>query len=218
MLQAAIRQTLFSALLVSVGMIFACGPAAPSELSLSGMTIAPPSQMVARRSSRTAFIVLDPAKVPSQLTVLVDGVDQGGRLTDARTFVTRDLQRALSAYFDRVEVVAPGQPTGTTPSVIVDVKLDRVDTIISQTLQTRHQDVASGSAVLTWGFGLRLAETPDYIFSFSDASASVPSDDPQVAFRSMFERAIGKMLNRYNEQHVQERLLQAQPATASQAS
>jgi hypothetical protein len=199
-----------------------CGPVPPSQLSLTSMSIAPPPQMVARVSSRTAYIVLDPAKVPGQLTVFVDGVDRGGRLTDVQTFVTRDLQRALSAYFERVEVISPGQPTGNMPSAIVDVKIDRVDAIISQTsiqeapgfhLGDGRQEVAGGSAVLTWGLGIRLSEAPDYAFSFSDGSASVPSDDPRVAYRSMFERAIAKMLNRYNEQHTQELILRSQPSS-----
>jgi hypothetical protein len=70
--------------------------------------------MVAHKSPRTAFIVLDPSKLPDVMPVSVDGQDRGGRLIDVHAFVTRDLVRAFSTYFDKVEVIAPGAPTGAT--------------------------------------------------------------------------------------------------------
>lgn len=179
----------------------------PSQLSVAAMSIKPPSLMVAQKSPRTAYIVLDSGKVPAQAPVLVDGVDRGGKLTDVQTFVHRDLKQALSTYFADVQVVSPGQPMAGTPHVVVDVKLDRVEVVITSTAYLKSQTIRSGSAVLTWGIGLRPSEGKEYMFSFAGEAAGNPGQEPEFVFRSMFESAIGGFLKAYSDKNVHDQML-----------
>lgn len=195
------------AAVVCVGL--ACA-VAPSKFSLREVNVAAPSLMIAHKSPRTAYLVLDPAKVPNVLPVLVDNQDRGGRLEDVQAFVTRDLAKVFGNYFQKVEVVAPGQPIPQDDSAaVVDVKIDRVEVRVMQT----SQGVSSGYAALTWGLGLRLSEGNDYLYSFAGESHSTPTSDVSVAFRSMFEAAITDMLAGYTDKKVHEAVLAASPGS-----
>jgi hypothetical protein len=200
-------------MLALVSMVFAgCsltlgGPivAGPSQMSLRQITLSPPVPLVARKSPRPVYLVLNPAKVPSEMPVFVNGASQGGQMRDTQLFVERDLQRAFANYFDQVSVVTPAQVPTFGAAVIVDVRLDRLATV-SQTIEDQSSVEVRGRASLNWSIALRPANASDYLWSFTGSSQGDLTSDPQVAYRSLFEHAIADMLKDYAQQHVQERL------------
>ncbi len=187
----------------------------PTTWSVTSVPVAPAAPMVAHKSPRTAFIVLDPTKVPDQIPVTVDGENRGGTITEVRTFVTRDLAQALSQYFDKVQVIAPGQATGEAPAVLVDVKVDRMEVHV---LGQREEDLSAGPVsfgkvtknegkfIFTWGLGLRLPESQDYAFSFAESTESTAGTDIGICLRSALERAVNNFLSRYASEHVAEKV------------
>jgi hypothetical protein len=183
-----------------------CGP---SEFSLKAIQPAPPSLMVAKKSPRVAFLVIDDAKVPDRVSVLVGGKDRGGKLIDFKEFVRRDLQRAFSNYFADVKVVAANEPLPKEPCVAIDVKVDRVEVVAIQGI---------GHAVMTWGMGIRPSEAEDYLFSFAGQSAGDVANEPVFVFRSMLEAAITDMLKGYTDKQVHQKILELSVPPAAPAA
>jgi hypothetical protein len=159
--------------------------------------------MVAKRSPLTAYLVLDPAKVPTELPVLVDNAERGGKLQDVQAFVERDLAKVFGNYFEKVEVVAPGQPLPSTPHAVIDVKVERVEVRVSGT----SGGISRGYAAMTWGLGLRLSEGSEYLYSFAGESSGAPTGDVGVVFRSMFEAGITDMLKGYTDKDIHAKVL-----------
>jgi hypothetical protein len=206
------RSLIFTALLA----IAAAGCAPPATIpdyTLDQITPAPAVPLVPQPSHRIAYVVLDPAKVPANLTleVMNEPVMLSVTTTDpkanvpivksepmvvhgATDFVTRDLVHALGAYFDDVRVVAPGQPI-SGPAVIVDVRLDHLN-IDTTALDVSNQgggtqtDATSNRGALTWSIDMRLAETNAPVFSFSGDSKGTGGYDYPAAVRSALEHAI----------------------------
>ncbi|WP_434385460.1 hypothetical protein [Melittangium boletus] len=174
-----------------------CGP---SRYSVSALAVSPLSLMVSTKSDRTLYVVLDPAKVPTEMTVLVNDRDRGVKLTEVQEFVSRDLKKAFSTYFDDVQVVSPDQSRAQKkPHVVVDVKIERVEvTILGGGL---------GSAALNWGMGMRASESKDYLYAFAGESTSTSTFNLDQLFRAMFEKAIGEMLQAYSDKKVHEEVL-----------
>ena len=182
---------------------------ATSRLSVGSMAVSPPSLMVAKKSPRTLLIVVDPARVPAEVPVLVGGEDRGGRLTEVQQFVTRDLKKAFSTYFDQVVVAAPGQAVPPGPHAIADVKLERVEVVQTARRSSGVMTYTAGAAAMTWGLGLRLSESDEYLYSFAGESVGTPSESPDFVFRTMFESAITDLLKGYTDKGVHARLLEA---------
>jgi hypothetical protein len=196
-------------LIAVVAALLVSGCAGVSKLSVSSMAVSPPSLMVAKKSPRTLLLVVDPAKVPVEVPVLVGGEDRGGRITDVQQFVTRDLKKAFSTYFDNVVVAAPGQAVPPGPHAVADVKLERVEVIQTAHRTSGSMTYTAGAAALTWGIGLRLSESDEYLYSFAGESVGTPSESPDFVFRTMFESAITDMLKGYTDKGVHARLLEA---------
>jgi hypothetical protein len=204
--------------LVAVG----CG--GPSELSLRALAVKPPSLLLSQKSPRTAYLLVDPRRVPSSMPVMVGGVDQGGRIVDVDTFVSRDLEHALSNYFNDVRVVS-SPPTDPNPHVVIEVRLDRIEVVqmARRTARPEEKDlgqraaaiagvettVDKGAAVLTWAFAIRLSESPNYLFSFAAESPGHAGEDPAFVFRTMFETAIVQLLKAYSDKKVHQAILAA---------
>ena len=199
-----------------------CG--GPSEISLRAFEVRPPGLMISQKSPRTAYLIVEPRNVPTSLPVLVGGADRGGRIIDLDMFVARDLKQALSAYFTDVRVVAAA-PADPKPHVVIDVRLDRIEVVQNQRRTARPDEktfgqraamaagiettVERGAAVMNWAFALRLSESKDYLFSFAAESPGHTGEDPSFVFRSMFETAVGQLLQAYSEKKVHQAVLDA---------
>ena len=149
--------------------------------------------------------MLDPAKVPDVMPVLVNGVNQGGQMVSMHLFVIRDLQRAFASYFDHVSVVSPAEAPSSGDAVIVDVRLDRLASV-SQTIYHRTWVEVMGRPSLNWAVGLRAVNASEYLWSFAGSSQGDLTNNPQVGYQSLFEHAVMDMLKDYAQQHVQARL------------
>ncbi|MCP3142798.1 hypothetical protein [Pyxidicoccus xibeiensis] len=206
------HQLLLKSLLAVVACAtFACGP---SRLSVKEMRVTAPSLMISNKSPRTAYLVLDPAKVPAVMPVLVDNTDRGGRLEDVQAFVQRDLVKVFGNYFDKVEVVAPGQPLPSTPHAVIDVKVERVEVRVAGVVG----GTSVGHAAMTWGLGLKLSEENEYLFSFAGESAGTATGDVGVVFRSMFEEGIADMLRGYSDKDIHSKVLSVPSAAPTAKS
>ena len=199
-------------LVLGLGLLAGCSPiiVGPSQMSLQQIAVSPPMPLVAQKSPRPLYIVLDPARVPDVMPVLVNGVNQGGQMGNMHLFVVRDIQRAFASYFDHVSVVAPGQAPTSGDALIVDVRLDRLATV-SQVIQHRSWVEVMGRPSLNWAVGLRAANANEFIWSFAGSSQGDLTNNPQVMYQSLFEHAVMDMLKDYAQQHVQERLQAGQP-------
>jgi len=175
----------------------------PTTISAKKLRVSPPALMIAKKVPRTAYIVVDPDKIPASLTVLVDGKPRGGTITDVQEFANRDLKRAFSNYFENVEVVAPGWVPPPTEHAVIDARVDRIEVRRAGS----SGGVSYGFAALTWGLGMRISESSDYVYTFAGESVSPPGGDPNLVFRSMFEAAITDMLKGYTDKQIHDRLL-----------
>jgi hypothetical protein len=176
------------------------------------MKVTPPSLMIAKKSSRTLYIVVDSVKVPPSMPVLVGGQDRGGKLVDVPQFVARDLKQAMLTYFNDVQVVSAGTPFGAAPYAVADVRLDRVEVLVTGRRTSGMVVTSAGSAALSWGFGLRVGEADEYLYSFAGESAGMPGEEPNFVFRSMFESAITDLLKGYSDKGIHQKILEQQPA------
>jgi hypothetical protein len=199
--------------------IAACGP---STISLLDIEPAPLSLMNAQVSPRTACLVLNPSRVPNEMPVLVEGKHQGGTMADAQEFVKRDLKKAFENYFRKVIVVSPGDPMPTEPHVVIDVKIDRVEVVITKKTQSGAMVTSRGYAAMTWSLGMRPSESKEYLYSFAGECAGTPAAKPQFLIRSMLESSIASMLKGYTDKHVHSEIMKlpvpgappAKPGTA----
>ena len=143
-----------------------------ASYSMADVQAKPPSLMVAQKIQRPLYLVLDASKVKDSWNMKVassmDPKDGPSfKLLDFQRFVSRDLKEAMSNYFARVEVVKAGDPLPGEPHFIGDVKVDRV----------QLHSVPAGHLVytiieMTWGFGLRPSEKPEYVFTFAGEARS----------------------------------------------
>jgi hypothetical protein len=175
------------------------------EHVLSIRTVDPvaPSLMIARRSPRTALIVIDGTRYPDVLPI----VGTQAKLSDLHEFARRDLARALGNYFDSVRVVDASEPRPAEPHVVVDLKLDRINFVRTGVSQTGVMTYTSGTYVLTWALALRASEQDDYLFSFAGEAAGNPELEPALVVRSMLENAVSGLLESLTEKKVHEQVL-----------
>jgi len=171
-----------------------------SSYSMVNVQAKPPSLMVAQKIQRPLYLVLDSARVPDTWDMKEassfnpkDGPQF--KLLDFQRFVTRDLKEAMGAYFSRVEVVKAGDPLPSEPHVIGDVKVDRV----------QLHSIPAGRLVytlieMTWGFGLRPSDSPEYAFTFAGEGKSTDAYPTfEVGCAQLVESSIAGFLSKWTE-------------------
>jgi len=184
-----------------------------SSYSMTQVQAKPPSLMVAQKIQRPLYLVLDSARVPDTWDMKEassfnpkDGPQF--KLQDFQKFVTRDLKDAMGAYFSRVEVVKAGDPLPTEPHIVGDVKVDRV----------QLHSIPAGRLVytlieMTWGFGLRPSESPEYTFTFAGEGKSTESYPTfEVGCAQLVESSISGFLAKWTEKGGIESLRQSTAA------
>jgi hypothetical protein len=169
-----------------------------AQVSASLLSLKPPALLVARRSPRVLYIVLDPQRVPVKLGPVKWDLSQQ-YLTDVDQFVRRDLAKTLGNYFERVEVVAPGFAPPLDMYVIADVKVDGL---------TSEVVGEFAFSVFTWAFALRPGESGDYLFSFAGQARSNPARSPQEMLRSVLENALTDLVKAYADKDVHRKVLE----------
>lgn len=168
--------------------------------SMANVSAKPPSLMVAQKIQRPLYLVLDATRVPDtwDMKEASSFNPQNGpqfKLQDFQKFVTRDLKDAMGAYFTRVEVVKAGDPLPTEPHIIGDVKVDRV----------QLHSIPAGRLVytlieMTWGFGLRPSESPEYTFTFAGEGKSTESYPTfEAGCAQLVESSISGFLSKWTE-------------------
>ncbi len=168
--------------------------------SMAQVQAKPPSLMVAQKIQRPLYLVLDSARVPDtwDMREASSMNPQNGpqfKLQDFQKFVTRDLKDAMSAYFSRVEVIKAGDPLPSEPHIIGDVKVDRV----------QLHSIPAGRLIytlieMTWGFGLRPSESPEYTFTFAGEGKSTESYPTfEVGCAQLVESSISGFLSKWTE-------------------
>jgi len=183
---------------IVVSMIVVGCATGPSTHSVKSLQLKPPSLMIARKSPRTLFIVLDPARVPETAGPLKWDLGTP-HITDLHEFVRRDLVTAMANYFERVEVVAPGFAFPVQPHVVADVKVDGARPLVVGQFAL---------AEFTWGFALRPSEADDYLFSYAGTSRSEVSRSANAMIQSLLENAITDFVKAFTEKEVHQKLLQ----------
>lgn len=182
----------------------ACAATAPSEISVGELDPDPPTLMIQQTSDVPLYLVVDSEGVPTEKTVLVDGRDQGGTLTNTDEFVRRDLKGFFDNYYDEVHVVEDREIAESEPHLAVHTQMQRVEVQPAGS----SGNVSYGAGVLTWGLGIAYSEADEYIFSITGESAGSPSGDHNRVFRSMFEAAISDLGSSYSENDIHEMVLQ----------
>lgn len=168
--------------------------------SMANVQAKPPSLMVAQKIQRPLYLVLDAGRVPDswdmkEASSMNPTSGPQFKLQDFQKFVTRDLKDAMGAYFSRVEVVKAGDPLPTEPHVVGDVKVDRV----------QLHSIPAGRLVytlieMTWGFGLRPSESPEYTFTFAGEGKSTESYPTfEVGCAQLVESSISGFLSKWTE-------------------
>ena len=174
-----------------------CGGA----LSASEFQIAPLPAMVTQKSPLPLVIVAKPGDVPDHFHVagkavslfyFIPDVD----VTELRTFVTRDLQRALAPYFASVTVVDGESKLPKGPYLRADVVLSKLE---------YEQHVSAGDqgqrydffAAVEWAFSVRSFDSPQMKLNFSDRAVSPQPMENRYdtsIFAGAFQEALRRML------------------------
>ena len=173
---------------------------------MTNVQAAPPSVMVATKVPATLYIVLDPAKIEDTYVSKSERRGITLTVTEFRTFVTRDLVKAMSPYFEKVEVIAPGTEPSTERHVIADVKVDSVK-LVDQAV-TGQVTIVASYLVMTWGYAIRTSDASDYLFSFAGVSSSTHTSNGVEDFVAQtVEDAITGLLSKWSEADVTPKLL-----------
>ncbi len=177
--------------------------------SMAHVYAKPPTPLVARKSPRPLYIVLDDARVRDgwristpDCEVQADSCEKFV-LYDAQLFVKRDLQHALANYFSRVEVIAPNvHPQG--PHVLADVKIDEIKLRTLQTGMLTYTFID-----MTWALAMRRSEDADYAFSFAATSSSNDSYPTfEAGLVQLVENSLASMTKKWGESGSFERFLE----------
>ncbi len=183
-----------------------CGTLGAASYTFDTRAVAatPPAPMVAHKLDTPLFIVLDPAQVPDTWQLArADG--EHYTLVNFRAFVARDLRAAMSHYFERVEVVAPGQ-LPSRPHVEAMVRIDKLalhsrDTPAYDGDYDEYDTMTYTTIEMTWAFSLRASGATDNAFSYATVSHSKDAYPTFVdGCAQLFEDAIGDMLASWNGQ------------------
>ncbi len=190
-------------------LVVACGPPANYGRSVYGteggysmghVYAKPPTPLVARKSSRPLYIVLDDGKVRDAWRVSTPDceVDAEGCekfvVYDMQLFVRRDLTRLFANYFPKVEVV-PSTAKLQGSYVVADVKIDAL-----KLRNVQRGNLAFTFIDLTWGIAMRRSEDADYGFSYAATSSS---NDTYPTFEAglvqLVENSLGSMSEKWTE-------------------
>lgn len=181
-----------------------CGPSA-YQATMNDVQAAPPSVMVATKVPTTLYIVLDPATIEDVYAPKSERRGWTLTITDFRTFVSRDLKKAMSPYFQSVEVVAPGATFPDGPHVVADVKVDSVK-VVDQAV-TGQVTIVASYLTMTWGYAIRTSDSSDYLFSFAGVSSSSHTSNGVEDFvAQMVDDAITGLLSKWSEADVTPKL------------
>jgi hypothetical protein len=173
-------------------------------------------QMVATKIATPLYLVATPADVPDRFHVTGHNVAifriPGADLVDVRTFVTRDLAQALGVYFTTVVVVDDPAELPATRHVMGRVQLRRIE-LDRQVSPGHHGQKNEFRGALEWGFGLKVSDQPEFLFTVAERTASarqMMSADDDGVYESMFEEALRHVLVEYGTQGVQEKLARSE--------
>jgi hypothetical protein len=208
-----LSQFLALSVLFSLPVLSGCFSHYRPSYSLANVQAKPPSRMVAQKIQRPLVLVLDSARVPDtwdmkEASSFNPKEGPQFKLQDFQKFVTRDLKEAMGAYFSRVEVVKAGDPLPSEPHIVGDVKVDRV----------QLHSIPAGRLVytlieMTWGFGLRPSESPEYTFTFAGEGKSTESYPTfEVGCAQLVESSISGFLSKWTEKGGIESLRQSTAA------
>ena len=210
-------QCRFGLWLASAGLAFLVGlpGCSMAPVHVAQLQVAPTTPMVANKSDQPLRIVLDPAKVPDSY-VIPKGETKKVDVFELQTFVSRDLKKAMEAFFTTVEVVPPSAPPPTGPYWVGDVRIDELSILVDKATAgsvTAYQ--AHGR--IKWAFALRPSTANDYAFSFagetvSDAAMTTVNDTVTI-FQNAFELAISSMVKSLVDKGV-DKLILAEPGDA----
>jgi hypothetical protein len=171
-----------------------CGSHFAKSYSMKFVTAKPPSLLVAEKIERPLYLVLDPAKVPDSFDLVTSAGDQF-KLTEFQKFVSRDLRQALMAYFSNVEVVNSPSLLPSTPHIVGDIKVDRV--------QLHALPVGGLTYVkieMNWALAFRPNEATEYAFSFAGTGTSSESYPTfEAGCGQMVEDSIAGMIKKWTE-------------------
>jgi len=171
-------------------------------------TINPP--MVASKIETPVYVILDPVTVPDQL-VTSKGDAKPIELYEVQTFVTRDIPVMLRAFYASVDVVE-SVPPAQGPHIIVDVKISKLDTFMEKAAAAGSSGgtatVYQLHGMMDWAMAFRHSGEAEYFYSFSDHVvgdyAATTIHDTENMFRSVWETALGRFLERYAGDEVQQ--------------
>lgn len=200
-------QVMFKLLTLVLGMVM-LGACSMAPVHVSKVEVSPPSLMVAKKLSRPLFIVLDPERVPDYVHIPQSDVKEV-HVHELRTFVRRDVKKAMETFFQRVEVVEPGYAFPSEPHYVADIKIDK--------LGTRFDKATSGGytagrvfGTMTWSFAIRPSGADSYMYSFAstavgDVVLTHVSETPKM-FGSTFDVAIAELIEGMVDKEIDKKL------------
>ena len=166
-----------------------------------------PQPLDTRRIEIPLYIVLDPGKLPNDMTAGGKGV-KPVEVTGLHAFVERDLQKALSQVFASVTVAPPSQPAPAGIFFTGEVLVNTLSTFAGP--PAPGSDKPGAYARMQWSLHIRAYGAPADAFVYQGtAQGTVPITsvrETSPAFQSMFEDALGRLMANLDAQKVYERL------------
>lgn len=176
-------------------------------VDVSTMETKIPQPVELRRIEIPLFIILDPAKLPDAMTAIGPGV-KPIEVSGLHTFVQRDMQRALTQLFTTVTVAPPSTPAPAGIFLTGEVLVNSLTTFSG----TRGPGTPAGVYVrMQWSFRVRAYGAPADAFVYQGtAESTAPINavaDTQVAFQTLLEDALRRLLAHYDAQKAYDRLV-----------
>ena len=182
-------------------LVAAVSGCAMAPVDLNQLKLNFPQPLVAKKDPTPLFIVASDKDVPDHFTTPNDPV-KPVEIFAVRTFVTRDVQQALGAFYQTVKVVSNESDLPSTPHIVAKVHITNITTEADMAIAN---GVTAGRVfgAMDWAIALRRSGEDKFFYSFTDRSIGTASltnvAQTGIMFSSTFEVALGRFLKDFSD-------------------
>jgi hypothetical protein len=188
-------------ILAGFALVAAVSGCSMEPVNLNQIKLNFPQPLVAKKDPTPLFIVASDKDVPDHFTTPADPV-KPVEIFAVRTFVTRDVQQALEAFYQTVKVVSNESDLPSTPHIAAKVRITNI---------TTQADMATGNGVtagrvfgaMDWAIALRHSGEDKFFYSFADRAIGTTSltnvAQTGIMFGSTLEVALGRFLKDFSD-------------------
>lgn len=154
--------------------------------------------LVGKKVPRKLVLVIDPQRVPNEMTVKNSNGRAAG--TGLQSFMSNGVTKVLAPYFKGLEVVRPGDPRPEEPHLVADMELQGVSFQEKVVGNLRYKMLR-----MQWSLAIRASEMEEYVFSY--AGEGISSGTWRTAEEGA-DQMLTDALNRFQSTLTEKKLLE----------